>query len=74
MENNEIHIIFHPTTGGYSGYSQEIDGLNSEAATVEELAAKIQHLVEVRAELPTEIGRTEEAQKLRTSKIIMKED
>lgn len=74
MEPNEIHIIFHPTSGGYAGYSQEIDGLNTEAKTVEELVQKIVHLVEVRAEALAEIGHSEEAQRLRNSKIVMKED
>lgn len=74
MESQEIHIIYHPTSGGYSGYSHELDGLNTEAATVEELAEKIQHLVESRAEALAEIGKTEEANALRAKKIVLTEN
>lgn len=73
MELKQITIVYHPTSFGYSGYSKELDGLNFDSPTIEELKEKIQHLIEVRAEALAEIGKTEDAEALRKSEIILTE-
>lgn len=74
MESQQITIVYHPTSYGYSAYSREMDGLNCEAPTVEELKEKVRHLLEVRAEALSEIGKSEEAEAIRKSEIVLTED
>ena len=74
MKPNSIHVIYHPTARGYSGYSQELDGLSSEGGTIQELFEKIRHLIEVRIKNLVEIGRHKEAEELKSKEIIFSEE
>lgn len=69
-----INIIYHPSTRGYSSYSHELDGLQTDAETVSELMKKVEHLLEIRIETLKEIGQNAEAKKLENSELIFSED
>ena len=70
MEAKQIHIIYRPTVDGFACYSQEMDGLNTEGKTVEELMEKVKHLVKVRVAALKELGKDEEAKHLNEGQII----
>ncbi len=74
MSSGSIHIIYHPTYRGYSGYSKELDGLHTEARTIQELFSKIRHKIRVRINALLEIGREKEAKDLEAREIIFLED
>ena len=74
MNTNLLHIVYHPTLRGYSGYSREMDGLQSEGRNINELYEKIKYLIEVRIKVLLELGRDEEAIALKNKKIIFTED
>lgn len=74
METGNIHIVYFPSSFGYSAYSHELDGLQTNAKTIEELIEKIKHLIKVRAESLAEIGRTKESQELKRKEIILVEN
>ncbi len=70
MEANQIHIIYHRTDDGYACYSHEMDGLNTEGKTVEELMEKVTHLLNVRVAALEELGKNEEAEQLSERQVI----
>lgn len=74
MELKPITIVYHPTSFGYSAYSRELDGLNCDAPTIDELKEKVKYLLETRAVALAEIGKAEEAEALRKSEIFFTED
>lgn len=74
MTTNSIHIVYHPTIRGYSGYSRELDGLRTEGRTIQELYEKVKYLIEVRVKSLAEIGREKEAKDLREKEINFVED
>ena len=74
MKTSSIHIINHPTLRGYSGYSRELDGIQSEGKTIEELFDKIRLLIEVWVKSLKEIGKDKEAANLKNKEIIFSED
>ncbi len=69
-----IHIVYHPTLRGYSCYSQEMDGLQTEATSLNELFQKVRHMLAVRIETLKEIGKDAEAKALKEKEIIFTED
>ena len=69
-----INIIYHPSTRGYSSYSHELDGLQTDAETVSELMKKVEHLLEIRIETLKEIGQNAEAKKLENQKEVLLEE
>lgn len=73
MFGNSIHIVYHPTFGGYSGYSRELDGLHAEAKTVQELFSKIKFLISLRVKTLLEIGRVKDAEDLEAREVIFLE-
>ncbi len=74
MESNSIHIVYFPSSLGYSAYSREMDGLQTEAKTVDELLEKVKHLINVRIEALADIGKTKESQELKEKEIILVEN
>ena len=73
MENNKIHVIFYPSSEGYSAYSEEMDGLQSDAKTLRELMDKIRHIVETKVEALYEVGENHKADELKQSEIVFME-
>lgn len=73
MENQAIHVFYYPSVLGYSAYSSEIDGLEAHGKTLDQLFEKVKHLMEVRIKTLLEIGRLEDAQKLRDSELVFVE-
>ncbi|MDO5616170.1 MAG: hypothetical protein Q4G16_08270 [Cruoricaptor ignavus] len=73
MEASVIHIIYHPAVNGYAGYSKELDGLNTEGKTLEELFEKTRHLIQIRIKSLIELGKEKEAEELKAKKIVFVE-
>lgn len=74
MQTSTINIIYYPTRRGYSGYSKELDGLNTNGKTIEELYQKIRYLIDIRVKTLLELGREKEANQLKESELIFSED
>lgn len=73
MANETIHVFFYPSVLGYSAYSNELDGIQTEGKTLEELFQKIRYLIKVRVETLQEIGKKEEAEELKSKEVIFLE-
>lgn len=73
MANQAIHVFFYPSVLGYSAYSSELDGIEADGKTLDELFQKVQYLIKVRIETLEEIGKEKEAEKLRSKEVIFLE-